>query len=241
MKEQTQTDNLDTVCKLASTWFIRNDNKFYSVDRPTVRLSKADVERIIIHRLAEELPDVELNSALLRAVFKRIIEERHTDRSQTIPVWSGASFCDPGTSDHVIWKRGAVSLNTWSRPDYRSQRINSSDYGPILELLAAMFSTQAEAEQLLDWIAWNLQNENDKPFWAPFFYSRSKGTGKSTLCRIFADLLGLENTTTLNNVVQLTGRFTATVLTSKLVICEEMAASCPTLRPLARSGSGGGR
>lgn len=59
------------------------------------------------------------------------------------------------------------------------------------------------------------------PSWAPFLYSQSKGTGKSTLCNLIAGLFGLENTATQNNVDQLTGRFSSTLLLSKLVICEE--------------------
>ncbi len=221
MKDQTQAEQLETICKLASSWFIRQDNKFYSVDRPTTKLAKADVEMIILNRLTEELPALALTQELVRGMFKRIIVDRHTDRTQTIPVWNGASFCDPSNVGRTNWQRGSVSLNTWTRPDYRNRRVNSADYGPVVALVEAMFTTQEEGRLFLDWVAWNLQNESDKPAWAPFLYSRSKGTGKSTLCNLVATLFGLENTAVQNNVDQLTGRFNSTVLLSKLVICEE--------------------
>ncbi len=224
MKVQNQAEyaaQLTTICQLSSSWFVRQDNKFYSVDRPTVKLSKSDVESIILYRLAEEFPNIELSNELVRGMFRRIIAERHTNRAESIPVWNGKTSCHPGNPNRMVWERGSVSLNSWSRPAYRELRINAVEYGPLLALADAMFASKREIELLLDWIAWNLQNEHDKPFWAPFLYSSSKGTGKSTLCRIIADLFGRENTATQNNVDQLTGRFNSTVLLSKLVVCEE--------------------
>lgn len=75
---------------------------------------------------------------------------------------------------------------------------------------------------ILNWLAWNLQNEDDKPTWAPFLYSRTKGSGKSTFCHLASVLFGSENSVTQNNVDQLTSRFNMTVLHSKLVISEEL-------------------
>ncbi|SEQ89800.1 hypothetical protein SAMN05428995_1202 [Loktanella sp. DSM 29012] len=212
---------LDTICNLASSWFVRQDNKFYAIDRPTVKLSRNDVEQIILHRLSDALPEGELTNDLIKLMFRRIIVERHTNREQSIPVWNGAISCSPGFNERFIWQNGSVGLNTWFEPDYRILRVNSQDYGPLLELVAAMFATDVEADLFLDWLAWCLQNESDKPFWAPFLFSSAKGTGKSTLCRIVAQLFGLENTATQNNVDQLTGRFSSTSLQSKLVVCEE--------------------
>lgn len=74
----------------------------------------------------------------------------------------------------------------------------------------------------LNWLAWSLQNEDDKPNWAPFLYSTRMGTGKSTLAMLMARLFGEENSITQNNVDKLTGRFNMTLLKSKLVICEEV-------------------
>lgn len=219
-KEYNDRD-LTKAAELASSWFVRMDNKFYDIDQPTVRLSKTDIERMIINRLSEEWPELELTNELVKELFRRVITQRIADRTQTIPVWNGTSQCEPGNPARVVWRNGAVSLNTWRLPTYRSLRVNAANYGPLLSLLANIFPTTAEADHFLDWVAWCLQNENDKPYWAPFLYSRSKGTGKSTLCNLVAQLFGLGNTAVQNNVDQLTGRFNATVLTSKLVVCEE--------------------
>lgn len=232
LNDQNPDTTLDKICALASSWFVRQDNKFYAVDRPTVKLSQNDVQQIILHRLSEALPDTELTHKLIGEMFRRIITERHTDRAQSIPVWNGAIDCTPSTGERVVWQNGSVSLNAWSSPEYRSQRGNSREYGPLRELLSAMFATDIEADLFLDWVAWSLQNESDKPFWAPFLFSSSKGTGKSTLCGIVAQLFGLENTATLNNVDQLTGRFSSTSLQSKLLVCEETQ-----LRPGSSQGN----
>jgi hypothetical protein len=85
-----------------------------------------------------------------------------------------------------------------------------------------MFLRQAEREMILNWLAWNLQNEDDKPTWAPFLYSRTKGSGKSAFCHLVSVLFGQENSVTQNNVDQLTSRFNMTALHSKLVISEEL-------------------
>jgi hypothetical protein len=118
-------------------------------------------------------------------------------------------------------KRGAVSSNTWSEPEYRRLKVNSADFGVVEEFFQFFFQNEHDRELVLNWIAWCLQNEGDKPTWSPFLYSRGKGTGKSTTCRILTELFGVENSVTQNNVSKLTQQFNATVLTSKLVICEE--------------------
>jgi hypothetical protein len=90
------------------------------------------------------------------------------------------------------------------------------------EFLDWFFTRPAEREMFLNWLAWSLQNEADKPNWAPFLYSSRMGTGKSTLALLMARLFGEENSITQNNVDKLTGRFNMTLLKSKLVICEEV-------------------
>nr|WP_256369773.1 primase-helicase family protein [Tropicimonas sp. IMCC6043] len=58
--------------------------------------------------------------------------------------------------------------------------------------------------------------------WAPFLYSRRKGTGKSTLCQLVSHLFGQANSKTQNSVEKLTGKFNSTMLLSKLIISEEL-------------------
>ena len=76
---------------------------------------------------------------------------------------------------------------------------------------------------VLDWVAWTLQNEQDRPAWSLLLYSKAKGTGKSTFCDVLKQLHGVENSTTQNNVDSLVTRFNTQVLVSRLVICEELS------------------
>ena len=45
------------------------------------------------------------------------------------------------------------------------------------------FPRPKEREMLLNWLAWCLQNEADKPGWAPVLYSSTKGSVKVLLQR----------------------------------------------------------
>ncbi|MCL7465655.1 DUF5906 domain-containing protein [Phaeovulum sp. NW3] len=53
-------------------------------------------------------------------------------------------------------------------------------------------------------------------------YSKTKGTGKSTFCKIAARLFGKENTSIENSIEKVAGKFNGPVLSKKLVICEEV-------------------
>jgi hypothetical protein len=84
------------------------------------------------------------------------------------------------------------------------------------------FTRQDERGMLTDWLAWCLQNESDKPGWAPFLFSAEKGSGKSTFAKVAGLLFGDQNTATENNINKLVSRFNAPVLEKMLVICEEL-------------------
>jgi phage/plasmid-associated DNA primase len=59
---------------------------------------------------------------------------------------------------------------------------------------------QAQRDMLLDWVAWNLQNEGNKPTWAIMLYSETKGTGKSTIAKVLTALFGEANTALCNGI-----------------------------------------
>ncbi len=205
-----------------SQWFVRKDNKFFDVNRPTVPLGRNDVERMIINRVRNRHPEVKLTQDLAKGVFKLAITSMSADPDQSIPVWTGDISCIPGNGEQLVWEDGAVTINSWQQPAYRSLRANEADYGIINQLFLTLFPRSDERDMFLNWLAWCLQNEQDKPTWSPLLYSRSKGTGKSTLCQLVAKLFGESNSVTQNNVDMLTGRFNMTVLRSKLVISEEL-------------------
>lgn len=223
MQNDTSTteNHIQKLAKAYGNQIVRRDNKFYDIEHLGTPLSRTDVEVMILNRIRGEFPDVPLSSELFKGLFKLLIEQRHTDTERSFQVWNGTTVCAPGNPDRLIMKRGSVSANVWSAPAYRQLRVNAADYGVVGEFFEAFFQRSEEREHFLNWLAWCLQNEDDKPAWAPFFYSRSKGTGKSTTCRILSVLFGARNTAVQNNVSKLTQQFNATVLTSKLVVCEE--------------------
>lgn len=222
-KQNTYSEaDLNRLVNAVCSWFVRRDGKYYQVDRLTTKLSRDDVVMISLARIRDEFKGIEASPELLRDVFRRAIEMKHAIPGQTIPIWNGREYCDPGTDARVVNERGAVAVNSWRAPGYRSVDAVEPAWGVAEEFLEVLFPREAEREMFLNWLAWCLQNESNKPNWAPFLYSARKGTGKSTLCQLVARLFGSENAVTQNNVDKLTGRFNASVLTRKLIVCEEL-------------------
>ncbi|HKL46926.1 MAG TPA: primase-helicase family protein [Roseovarius sp.] len=224
--EKTNQDfdqaDFERLTEALCSWFVRRDGKYYAVDRLGTKLSKDDVVMIAMGRFRDEFDDVDLTQPLLKAVFEHAISKKHAIQGQTISVWNGREYCAPDVEASTICERGAVAVNAWRCPAFRMIADVAPDWGVAGEFINTIFTREAEKEMFLDWLAWCLQNEGDKPNWAPFFYSATKGSGKSTLCQLAARLFGDGNVVTQNNVDKLTGRFNATVLTRKLVICEEL-------------------
>jgi hypothetical protein len=224
---------VSALTRAISSWYVRRDSKFYDIDRPTVKLSKDDVQRACLHRLTEEFPGFDLKDGdVLKEAFHRAIEQKHTIPRESIPVWDGSVVSKPDDAQRLVHHQGVVALNSWREPAYRRHAGQERRSDLAFMLIGAMIPRSREREKLLDWLAWNLQNEGDKPAWAPFFYSETKGSGKSTLCQLVARLFGDENTAVQNNVDKLTSRFNSTVLLKKLVICEEV-----NLRPDSQQGN----
>ncbi len=218
----TDPSHVSILAKAVANWFVRRDGKYYDVDRLNVAISKTDVKQICISRFQHEYPDIPLTSDLAKTVFSRVLEKTHADPEQIVSVWSGQRVCRPGDPNRIIHERGSASVNTWTLPGYRALDVTEADYGAAAEFFEWVFPRETERSMVLDWLAWNLQHENDKPGWAPFLYSRSKGSGKSTFCQLVATLFGVENCVTQNNVDKLTSKFNMTVLQSKLVVSEEL-------------------
>ncbi len=218
------TQEQDQLIRLLASRYLRQENRFYHIDQPTQALSRRDVEQTFMNTVGRELPDVALTVETMKAVFKVGIELQHTDQSRSIPVWSGQLKSYPGQEDRLIWNpNGTVSLNAWRKPDYRQRGVNRARYGHFAPLFRTLFPKPKERRMVLDWLAWTLQNEADRPAWALLLYSKAKGTGKSTFCDVLKNLHGVENSTTQNNVDSLVARFNTQVLTSRLVICEELS------------------
>ncbi|MCU0900831.1 MAG: DUF5906 domain-containing protein [Cypionkella sp.] len=215
-------EHLTLLARAMASWFVRLDNSFFDVDDLAHKRSRVDIEQTAIIRFRDEYPEVPLTSALMSAVLKRTIHTRHTVASETILPWNGRVICRPGDASKIIVERGVATINVWRTPAYRRLGIEEAALGVADEFFDWFFTRPAEKEMFLNWLAWSLQNEGDKPNWAPFFYSARMGTGKSALGRLLIRLFGEANAVTQNNIDKLTGRFNMTLLRSKLVVCEEV-------------------
>lgn len=215
-------EHLTTLSRAMASWFVKLDNSFYDVNDLGHKRSRVDIEQTAVIRFAEEFPQIQLSSHLVGAVFKRTIHTRHTVVEEMVLPWNGREVCRPGDVRRIIVERGVAMVNAWTEPAYRRLGVVEADCGVAGEFLDWFFTRQAERDMFLNWLAWSLQNEGDKPNWAPFLFSARMGTGKSALGRLLMRLFGEANAITQNNVDKLTGRFNMTLLKSKLVICEEV-------------------
>lgn len=215
------TETVAILVNALCSWFVRKDSKYFDVENLGVKLSKDDVIQVALNRFAIEFGDLDIDRHILKEVFVQAIQKKHSVLGSTIPVWSGHSVCSAGNPDRLIANRGIVTVNKWQTPAYRSIDVEP-DLGLAEGFFTRMFPREAEREMFLNWLTWSLQNEGDKPAWAPFLYSETKGSGKSTLCKLVAKLFGEENSVTQNSVDKLTSRFNMTALQSKLVISEEL-------------------
>jgi hypothetical protein len=112
--------DLRTLSTAVARWFVRRDGKYYSIDNLSVPLSKPDVKQIALERFASEYPTVELSTDLVREVFLRTMEVRHTQLDEVISVWGGQRVCMPGVRDRIVRRDGIAIINTWVEPAYRT-------------------------------------------------------------------------------------------------------------------------
>ncbi|SFO41368.1 hypothetical protein SAMN04487859_1461, partial [Roseovarius lutimaris] len=215
-------DHRRELSRAIASWYVRKDNKYYRVDAPGVAISQPDVKQASFARIRREFPHIELDIDLLRAAFKVAFGLYPEDTSEAISPWSGRLVSRPGDSRRIMLEDGFATINLWRPPVYRDRRGNAADWGATGELLEWLIPDESTRRHVTDWIAWNLQNEADRPTWSLFLHSKAKGTGKSLLCQVLEALFGAANTTSQNGITKLTGRFNTTVLLSKLVVCEEV-------------------
>jgi hypothetical protein len=211
-----------------ASWFVQLDGKFISVANKDSRLGVGEIEKLLPQMLAERFPEndlVERNSGKL--VYAAIYGTAPDPRS-SFGVYSGKAYPAPGNPSPRLYRNGMWDLNTWKRPAYRELQASSTvpqKQCSFVSMLEFAIPEAAQRTMLLDWIAWNLQNEGSKPNWAIMLYSEAKGTGKSTIAKVLTALFGLENTASTNGIKPLTQRFSADTLDRKLVVAEEVHIS----------------
>lgn len=214
--------NKARLCRYIASNFVRRNNAFYAIESPHVSLNGSDVRRLTLRGFRRSFPDIELTQELVREVFKHAIEDHHNDDTQSVQVWDGSVVCRPDVHQPLVSDRDLVRLNSHKQPAYRLLGETGQDLTPLLELLELIFPQEQDRSLFLDWLSWSLQNESTKPGWAILLYSQRKGTGKSTLCSLVQALFGADNTMPVNGISKVTNRFNLPVITSKLIIAEEV-------------------
>ena len=215
---------IEEIIQTIAQWYVRKNNKYYDVDVPGEVLSRDDVERVITQRLRVAFPGNEnLAPDVVRQLLQKVIRDVFVSPRESIPIWSGIRKSFPGNPNKLVFSpHMTATINTWKVPAYRSLGERSADWGPVEAFLEFMLPREDERDMMINWLAWCLQNESDKPLWALFLYSMTKGSGKSTFSKLCSLLFGEENSSVENNVSKLVSRFNAPVLEKKFVTCEEL-------------------
>jgi hypothetical protein len=227
-RKPTVEQRLQAIRQDVASWFVQLDGKFIPATNKDSRLGTGEIEKILPQMLAERFPDNDLVERNAGKLAYAAIYGTAPDPRASFGVYSGKAYPAPGNPSHRLYRNGLWDLNTWRRPAYRSLR-PSSDFAdqhcPFQSMLEFAIPDTSQRTMLLDWIAWNLQNEGSKPNWAIMLYSETKGTGKSTVAKVLTALFGLENTASTNGIKPLTQRFSADTLDRKLVVAEEVHIS----------------
>ena len=215
---------IEEIVQTIAQWYVRKNNRYYDVDVPGEVLSRDDVERVITHRLRVAFPgNDDLVPDVVRQLLQKVIRDVFVSPRESIPIWSGIRKSFPGNPNKLVFSAHmTATINTWKIPAYRTLGEQAADWGPVEAFLEFMFPREEERDMVINWLAWCLQNEGDKPLWALFLYSMTKGSGKSTFSRICSVLFGEENSSVENNVSKLVSRFNSPVLEKKFVTCEEL-------------------
>ena len=214
--------SIKEITRLVSGWFVKKDNKFYDVNNLQVSYTAQDLKQVIVNKTMVLFPELNLSKKDLGDFFRVLLDPPMTNANpeENIAVWSGHTACIPANNQKIFFKDGVVSINLWQSPNYR--RAVGVRGKALDEFLNYVIPVEAEREVFLDWLAWSLKHEEQKPRWAIMLYSQKQGTGKTVLTDLMKDLFGVANTSRINGVRQLVARFNKEVLQHKLVVVEEI-------------------
>ena len=214
--------SIKEILRLVSGWFVKKDNKYHDVNNLQTTYQAQDLKQVIVSRIKVLFPNLTLTNKDLKEFFLVLLDPpiSQANPEENIPVWSGQTVCLPANTQKVFFKDGVATVNLWEYPAYR--RGKSAPGIAFDEFLSFVIPDEAERNVFLDWLAWSLKYEEQKPRWAIMFYSQKQGTGKTVLTDLVKELFGVANTSRINGVRQLVARFNKEVLQHKLVVVEEI-------------------
>ncbi len=210
------------ILRLVSGWFVKKDNKFHDVNNLQTTYQGQDLKQVIVSRIKVLFPSLKLTHKDHKDFFLMLLDPpiANANPEENIPVWSGHTVSLPTNTQKVSFKDGVATVNLWEYPAYR--RGESIQGTAFDEFLSFVIPNEAERTVFLNWLAWSLKHEEQKPRWAVMLYSQKQGTGKTVLTELVKDLFGVANTSRINGVRQLVARFNKEVLQHKLVVVEEI-------------------
>ena len=214
--------SIKEILRLVSGWFVKKDNKYHDVNNLQTTYQAQDLKQVIVTRIKVLFPNLILTNKDLKEFFLVLLDPpiSQANPEENIPVWSGQTVCLPANTQKVFFKDGVATVNLWEYPAYR--RGKSAPGIAFDEFLSFVIPDEAERNVFLDWLAWSLKYEEQKPRWAIMLYSQKQGTGKTVLTDLVKELFGAANTSRINGVRQLVARFNKEVLQHKLVVVEEI-------------------
>jgi hypothetical protein len=216
-------DLTEKLIRELATNYVRREGRFYDVENSETALSRDDLQRAFLARIQPRLQGEALPKNILKEVFDTAIFQNNPDPYRAIPVWLGRTTAYPGNPNRrILLESGVCILNSWKSPEYR--KLPDTGHAPLIfeAFFSLIFQRPNECDRVLDWLAWCLQNEAKKPNWAVMLYSKEKGTGKSTFCRIAARLFGQQNSSMENSIEKVAAKFNGPILGRKLIVCEEV-------------------
>jgi hypothetical protein len=214
--------SMKEILRLVSGWFVKKENKYHDVNNLQTTYQAQDLKQVIVSRIKVLFPNLKLTNKGLKEFFLVLLDPPiiNADPEENIPVWSGHTVCLPANTQKVSFKDGVATVNLWEYPAYRR---GESTLGTAFdEFLSFVIPNETERDVFLNWLAWSLKHEEQKPRWAVMLYSQKQGTGKTVLTDLVKDLFGVANTSRINGVRQLVARFNKEVLQHKLVVVEEI-------------------
>jgi len=214
--------SIKEILRLVSGWFVKKENKYHDVNNLQTTYQAQDLKQVIVSRIKVLFPNLKLTNKGLKEFFLVLLDPPiiNADPEKNIPVWSGHTTCLPANTQKVFFKDGVATVNLWEYPAYR--RRESAIGTAFDEFLSFVIPNETERDVFLNWLAWSLKHEEQKPRWAVMLYSQKQGTGKTVLTDLVKDLFGVANTSRINGVRQLVARFNKEVLQHKLVVVEEI-------------------
>ena len=221
----------------AASCFLQSEGKYIPLNNTEARLAEPEVSKVLIQHLGEKYAEfidelegdnlegdksVKVKPDAIRDVVIACMEANSFDPRQSFGVWSGKIYPAPGNPSKRLYRNNLWDINSWITPEYRKQKATEETLGAFQAFLDFCLPRELEQTVLLDWLAWSLQHEAQRPNWAIFLYSDEKGTGKSTILDVARALFGEENTARENGLEKLVSRFALESLNKKLVTVEEV-------------------